>query len=92
MPDGPHIDIVVEPGDYHLDGLSALGYVRSRTKTSDYHRMTRQRCVVGALIDQVTPPEVLANYLPLTGLISDHITTDIRLDRLDELIVDWRNI
>ena len=87
VPDGPHIDIVVEPGDYRFDGVSALGYVRSRTKTSDYHRMTRQRCVVGALIDQVTPAEVLANYLPLTRLISDHITTDIPLDRLDELIV-----
>ena len=87
VPDGPHIDIVVEPGDHHLDGLTALGYVRARTKTSDYHRMTRQRCVVGALIDQVTPAEVLANYLPLTGLISDHITTDIPLDRLDELVV-----
>lgn len=87
VPDGPHIDIVVEPGDHHFDGLTALGYVRSRTKTSDYHRMTRQRCVVGALIDQVTPSQVLANYLPLTELISDHITTDIPLDRLDELIV-----
>ena len=87
VPEGPHIDIVVEPGNHHFDGLTALGYVRSRTRTSDYHRMTRQRCVVGALIDQVTPAEVLANYLPLADLISDQITTDIPLDRLDELIV-----
>ena len=87
VPDGPHIDIVVEPGKYHFDGLTALGYVRSRTKTSDYHRMTRQRCVVGALIDQMTPAEILANYLPLIGLISNHITTDIPLDRMDDLIV-----
>lgn len=85
--EGPAIDIVVEPGEYHLDGLTALGYVRSRTGTSDYHRMTRQRCVVGALIDQVTPARVLANFLPLTAIISDHVTTDIPLDRLDELIV-----
>ena len=87
VPDGPPIDIVVEPGYHHFDGLAALGYVRSRTRTSDYHRMTRQRCVVGALIDQVTPAEILASYVSLTGLISDHITTDIPLDRLDELIV-----
>ena len=69
------------------DGLTALGYVRSRAKTSDYHRMTRQRCVVGALIDQMTPAGVLANYLPLIGLISNHITTDIPLDRMDDFIV-----
>ena len=27
VPDGPHIDIVVEPGDHHFDGLTGLGYV-----------------------------------------------------------------
>lgn len=83
---GPPIDIVVEPGDYHLDGLTALAYVRSRTGTSDYHRMARQRCVVGALIDQVSIPDVLANFVSLTGIISAHVKTDIPLDRLDELV------
>ncbi len=86
LPDGPHIDIMIEPGDYHFDGLTTLGYVRSRTRTSDYHRMTRQRCVVGALIDQVTPAELVTNYRPLTSIISRYITTDIPLDRLGELI------
>ena len=85
--EGPAIDIVVEPGEHHLDGLTALGYVRSRTGTSDYHRMTRQRCVVGALIDQVTLARVLANFLPLTDIIADHVATDIPLDRLDEFMV-----
>ena len=86
-PNGPHIDIVVKPGDYHFDGLTALGYVRSRTTSSDYHRMTRQRCVVEALIDQITLAEMLANFLALTDIISDHIKTDIPLDRLNELII-----
>ena len=40
---GPHIDIDVKPGEHHFDGLTALGYVRSRTASSDYRRMTRQR-------------------------------------------------
>ena len=87
VPGGPHIDIVVEPGDYHFDGLTTLGYVRSRTESSDYHRMTRQRCVVEALIDQITTADLLANYLTLTDITSDHINTDIPLDRLDELII-----
>jgi len=83
---GPPIDIVVEPGDYRFDGMTALAYVRSRTRTSDYHRMTRQRCVVEALIDQVSIPDVLANFVSLTGIISAHVSTDIPLDRLDELV------
>ncbi len=89
---GPHIDIIVQPGDYHFDGLTSLGYVRARAESSDYHRMTRQRCVVEALIDQSSPAEVLSNYSALTDIISDHITTDIPLDRLDELIVLGRDL
>ena len=84
--DGPHIDIVVEPGDHHFDGLTTLGYVRSRTQSTDWHRMTRQRCVVEALIDQVPPLEVIYHYVAITGIMSDHINTDIPLNRLEELI------
>ncbi len=84
--DGPPIDIVVEPGHHHFDGLTALGYVRSRTQSTDWNRMTRQRCVVGALIDQVPTAEVIYRYGDLTEIISDHVDTDIPLDRLDELI------
>ena len=83
---GAPIDIVVEPENYRFNGLTALAYVRARTKSSDYHRMTRQRCVVEALIDQVSIPAVLANFVSLTGIISAHVKTDIPLDRLDELV------
>ncbi len=86
VPDGPHVDIVVEPGDYHFDGLAALGYVRSRTQSTDWHRMTRQRCVIEALIDQVPSLRMVRNYVALADIITDHINTDIPRDRLDELI------
>lgn len=86
VPGGPPIDIVVEPGDYRFDGSTALAYVRTRTGTSDYHRMARQRCLVEALIDQVSIPKVLNNFVSLTGIISAHVKTDIPLDRLDELV------
>ena len=90
--DGPPIDIVVEPGDHHFDGLTALGYVRSRVASSDYRRMTRQRCVIEALIDQSSYAEVLGNFLALTGIISDHVETDIPSDRLAELLVLSRSL
>ena len=86
VPDGPHIDIVVEPGVHHFDGLTSLGYVRSRTSSTDWHRMTRQRCVIEALIDQIPPLEVIYNYAKFVDIISDHIQTDVPLDRLEELI------
>ena len=83
---GPSIDVVVEPGEHHFDGLTALGYVRSRRTSSDYHRMTRQRCVVEALIDQNSPMEILLKYPALTSIVSAHVKTDIPFDRLDELL------
>ena len=91
-PGGPHIDIVVEPGDYRFDGLTALGYVRSRTSSSDYHRMTRQRCVVEAMIDQSSPLEILRHYPALANIVSEHVHTDIPSDRLDEVLVLSRDV
>ena len=85
---GRHIAINVGPGYHRLDGLTTLAYVRSRVGRSDYHRMTRQRCVVGALIDQVTPLEALARYVTLTDIISQHVKTDIPLDRLGDLVAE----
>lgn len=89
---GPPIDIVVEPGKRHLDGLTTLGYVRSRRGNSDYHRMARQRCVVEALIDQNSPLEILVRYLALAETVSRHVHTDIPLDRLDELLALRRTV
>ncbi len=83
---GEPIDIVVEPGSYRFDGTTALAYVRSRTQSTDYHRMARQRCVVEALISQVSIQKALTNFVALTGIISSHVHTDIPLDRVDELV------
>lgn len=85
-PGGPRLIIQTRPGERHFDGLTALAYMRARTTSSDYHRMTRQRCVVGALVDQVGVASVLANYPALADIISDHLITDIPLDRLPELL------
>jgi LCP family protein required for cell wall assembly len=83
---GPALDITVQPGEYHFDGLTTLAYVRSRVQSWDYSRMARQRCVVGALIDQVGPLEVLTKFGPFSEIVADHVVTDIPLDRADELL------
>ena len=43
------------PGPQHLNGYQALWFSRSRATTDDFSRMRRQRCMVGALVDQVNP-------------------------------------
>ena len=51
----------IEPGQQHLDGYHALWYARSRTKSTNYERMARQRCVVTALVRQLDPQTVALN-------------------------------
>lgn len=51
----------IEPGVQHLDGYHALWYARSRTKSTNYERMARQRCVVTALVRQLDPQTVALN-------------------------------
>ncbi|MDH3302810.1 MAG: LCP family protein [Acidimicrobiia bacterium] len=83
---GPYLDITVQPGRHHFDGLTALAYVRSRVQSWDYSRMARQRCVVAALIEQVAPLDVMTNFGRFSDIVSSHVVTDIPLDRADELL------
>ena len=86
VPGGPSLVIDTEPGEHHFDGSTTLAYVRSRRQSWDYNRMARQRCVVGAMIDQISALDVIRNFRPLSDIISEHVTTDIPLDRSDDLI------
>jgi len=67
----------IELGPQHLDGEQALWYSRSRVTSDDFSRMRRQRCVVGALVDQVNPLTLLQRYPAIAAAAGDHITADI---------------
>ncbi|MBB5788395.1 LCP family protein [Jiangella mangrovi] len=77
---------VLEPGVQELDGYHALWYARSRESSSDYARMARQRCVIGALVDQADPQTVLANFIDLADASKSVITTDIPQQDLANLV------
>ncbi len=77
---------VLEPGLQELDGYHALWYARSREGSSDYARMARQRCVIGALVNQADPQTVLSNFIELTDASKSVITTDIPRQDLANLV------
>jgi LCP family protein required for cell wall assembly len=81
---GPVFDL--QPGRRHLDGLTALAYVRSRKTTSDYDRMRRQRCLLGGLARQVDTGRVLRNFPRLVRLAKRDVSTDIPLHQLPSLL------
>lgn len=67
----------IEVGPQRLTGREALWYARSRVTTDDFSRMRRQRCVVGALVDQVDPMTMIARYPQIVAAAGDNITVDI---------------
>jgi LCP family protein required for cell wall assembly len=76
----------LQPGRRHLNGFTALAYVRSRKTTSDYDRMQRQRCLLGSLARQTDPTEVLRAFPRLAGVVKRSIVTDIPASRLPGLL------
>ena len=81
----PRIDVY--PGHtYHLDGHQSLAYVRSRKDSDDYARMTRQRCFLSALADELDPLSVLRNFGSIARTVEHNVRTDIPLDRLPSLV------
>ena len=85
--DGVTIEnVVIESGMQRLDGHLALAYARIRRHADDFARMNRQRCVLGAVIEQSSPLELLARYGSIAQVLKDHLETDIPQDRLVDFI------
>ncbi len=69
----------IEPGFQRLNGHQALWYARSRLLSDDYSRMRRQRCLIGAIVDQVNPTTMLSKYPQLAQVAKENITTDVSI-------------
>lgn len=78
--DDPLAGINMPAGCQHVDGRSALGYVRSRaTPRADLDRMAHQRQFMSTLVDRVSSPAVLLNPLrwyPMARAASDTVTVN----------------
>lgn len=66
-----------EIGQQHLDGHMTLSYARTRVADSDYQRMGRQRCVLGAIAEAATPKAVASGLGELINAFGDSVRTDI---------------
>jgi LCP family protein required for cell wall assembly len=76
----------IEPGLQKLDGYHALWYARSRSSTTDYDRMARQKCVMGAILREADPLTVLKNYEALANSAKHVLQTDLTIDALQRLV------
>ena len=78
------VPAVIEVGQQHMDGTVALAYARSRSADSDYGRIARQRCVLGAIAATATPMSLALGLPDLLAAFGDAMRTDIPRDRLGE--------
>ncbi len=67
----------IQPGQQHLNGFYALWYARSREGASNYERMARQKCVLGAAMKQVDPQTVILRFADLAAAGEQVLHTDI---------------
>ena len=78
----------IEKGaNQHLDGYKALWHARSRWSTSDYSRMARQRCVIGAVVSQANPAAMALAFPQIAAAAKSNIVTDIPLRDLKAWIL-----
>jgi LCP family protein required for cell wall assembly len=75
---GSPIKGYITPGrNKHLDGYHAVWFARSRAGSTDYERMTRQKCVMTAMLNQLSPQTVLTKFQGIAAASKQVVKTDI---------------
>ena len=73
------------PGQQHMDGKTAVTYVRYRDSEGDIGRVKRQQAFMEACMDKVTSPEIIPRIPKIAREIIDAVETDMSLRQLLEL-------
>lgn len=72
----------IGPGVIHMDGTTALGYVRSRKADTDHHRTRRQRDLLAALATQLELTEVIVSFPSVAAAMGGTVRTSLTPDEL----------
>lgn len=84
----------IEAGTRTLSGHDTLWFARAREGSDDYSRMARQKCVMSAMLQQVSPQVALRNFEKIAGASTAMVSTDIprgEVDRFVELALKARS-
>ncbi len=76
---GKRVGFYLQPGTYHMDGRTALAFVRSRKGVgdSDFTRADRQQQLLTALREQLTAGNLLLTLPALLDAVKNTIATDV---------------
>jgi LCP family protein required for cell wall assembly len=76
----------IEPGKRTLDGHDTLWFARAREGSDDYSRMARQKCVMSAMLQQVSPQAALRNFEEIAGASSAMVSTNVPRGEVDRFV------
>jgi LCP family protein required for cell wall assembly len=91
---GDHVTGYIEPGVQRLNGFQTMWFARSRESADDYSRMARQKCVMNAMLQQLSPATVLTKFERIAEASAELVTTDLpasELGRFAELAMKARS-
>lgn len=72
-------EMILEPGVHHLDGATALRYVRTRRGGNDFDRAQRQHQLIKAMWDQAKSPDLILKIPGLWSALNGSFQTDLDL-------------
>jgi polyisoprenyl-teichoic acid--peptidoglycan teichoic acid transferase len=76
----------IEPGVQRLDGFQTLWFARSRESADDYSRMARQKCVMNAMLGQLSPRVVVTKFEKIASASQDVISTNLPASELGRFV------
>jgi LCP family protein required for cell wall assembly len=83
---GDDVTGYIEPGVRKLDGHDTLWYARAREGSDDYSRMARQKCVMNAMLEQVSPQSAVSNFADLAQASSDMLSSNVPSSEFDTFV------
>lgn len=76
----------IEPGTRKLGGMDTLWFARARDGSDDYSRMARQKCVMNAMLQQISPQDALRNFSKIAEASSEMISTSVPKSEVDRFL------
>ena len=74
---GSDVTGYIQPGVRKLNGHDTLWYARAREGSDDYSRMARQKCVMNAMLHQISPQSAVRNFEKIASASSAMISTNV---------------
>lgn len=79
---GTKVTGYIEPGVRRLNGFETLWFARSREGADDYSRMARQKCVMNAMLQQLSLTTVITQFQQIAAAGAELMTTDLPASEL----------